>query len=82
MSVEELLAQVLRLPREDRARLAEEVLTSLEESEDEVAAAWAEELDRRSRDVAEGRVQTVDWETARTRILTELHERRADRTSS
>jgi len=27
------------------------------------------ELERRSRDVAEGRVQTISWETARTEIL-------------
>ncbi|WP_437672986.1 hypothetical protein [Sorangium sp. So ce131] len=31
MSTEELLAQVLLLPRHERARLAEEVLSSLEE---------------------------------------------------
>ena len=77
MSVDELLAQVLRLPREERARVAEVLLSSLEESEEEVAAAWAIELERRSREVAEGRVQTIDWETARAHILEELQERRA-----
>ena len=82
MSVDELLAQVLRLPREERARVAEQLLSSLEESEEEVAAAWAIELDRRSREVAEGRVQTIDWETARADILKELQERRARPPSS
>jgi putative addiction module component (TIGR02574 family) len=48
------------LPREDRARVAEELLSSLEESEEEIAAAWATELERRSREVAEGRVQLMD----------------------
>jgi hypothetical protein len=38
---------VLQLPRQERARLAEEVLTSLEEpDEEDVAAAWAHELER------------------------------------
>lgn len=82
MSTDELLAQVLGLPRTERARVAEEVLSSLEEPDEQVAEAWAEELRRRSRDVAEGRVQTVDWATARAEILQDLERRRAARTSS
>ena len=82
MSTDELLAEALRLPRRERARVAEELLASLEEPADEVAAAWAAELERRSREVAEGRVQTVAWETARTDILKELEGRRASRSSS
>ena len=81
MSTEELLAEALRLTRVDRARVAKELLSSLEESDDEVAAAWATELERRSRGVAEGRVQTTNWETARTEILKELEQRRASRTA-
>lgn len=79
---EDLLAKVLRLPRNERARLAEQVLSSLEESDEQVAAAWASELERRSREVAEGRVQAVDWDTARAGILKELGQRRAPRSSS
>ena len=82
MSTEELLAQVLRLPRTERARLAEEVLLSLEESDEQVTAAWARELERRSREIAEGRVLPVDWDTARGQILKELEHRRAARSSS
>jgi putative addiction module component (TIGR02574 family) len=81
-TTEDLLAEVLRLPRAERARVAEELLSSLEEPADEVAAAWAAELERRSREVAEGRVQTVAWETVRTEILKELEHRRAGRSSS
>lgn len=82
MSREELLVQVLRLPRTERARLAEDVLSSLEESDEQVAAAWAHELERRSREIAEGRVQPVDWDSARVQILEELDRRRAPRSSS
>jgi putative addiction module component (TIGR02574 family) len=82
MSTEELLAQVLGLPRSERARVAEEVLSSLEEPDDQVAEAWSEELRRRSRDVADGRVPTVDWASARAEILQELERRRAARLSS
>jgi putative addiction module component (TIGR02574 family) len=82
MSTDELLAEVLRLPRPDRARVVDELLSSLEEPAEEVAAAWAAELERRSQEVAEGRVQTVPWETVRTQILKELEQRRVDRPSS
>lgn len=82
MSTDELLAEAMRLPRHERARVAEELLSSLEEPDEEVAAAWAAELDKRSRDVAAGRVQTVPWETVRARILKELEQRRAGRASS
>jgi putative addiction module component (TIGR02574 family) len=83
MSTDELLAEVLRLPRQERARLAQELLSSLEEPDDEeVAAAWANELERRSREVDEGKVETVEWETVRTEMLKEVEERRARRTPS
>ncbi len=82
MSTDELLAQVLRLPRTERARLAQEVLTSLEDVDgEEVVVAWASELERRSREVADGTVETIDWESARAEVSEELEERRARRTS-
>lgn len=77
MSTDELLSEALRLSRDQRARVAAELLSSLEESDDEVAMAWANELSIRSRDVAEGRINTVPWETARAEILNELGQRRA-----
>ena len=77
MSTDKLLAEALCLSRADRARVAEEQLFSLEEPHEEVAAAWARKLEKRSREVPVGRVQTVDWETARTQILKELEQRRA-----
>ena len=82
MPAEDLLTQVLRLPRSERARVAEEILSSLEETEEEVAAAWAAELDRRSREAAEGLVQLEDWQAVRARIVKELERRRAGRSPS
>lgn len=81
MSTDELLAEALRLTRADRVRVAEELLSSLEESDDDVATAWATELERRSREVAEGRVQTISCESARTEILKEFEARNANRPS-
>ncbi len=82
MSTEELLVQLLRLPRAERARVAEEVLSSLEEPDDDVAAAWAAELERRALEMAEGRVPSLDWDATRVQILKELEQRRANRSSS
>ncbi len=72
MSTDELLAETLRLSRRERARVAEELLSSLEEPEDDVAAAWADELRRRSREIADGVVQAVSWDVARSEIRKEL----------
>jgi hypothetical protein len=82
MSTDELLAEALRLTRAERARVADELLSSLEEPDDEVALAWVTELERRSWEVAEGRVRPTDWSTARSEILKELEQRRASRTTS
>ncbi|MEO8196610.1 MAG: addiction module protein [Thermoanaerobaculia bacterium] len=82
MSTDELLAEVLRLPRRERARIAEDLLSSLEEPDDAVALAWVGELERRSLDIAEGRVQALPWETVRSEILRELEQRRAGQPSS
>lgn len=82
MTTEELLAQIMRLPRDERVRVAEQLLSSLEEPDEQVAVAWALELERRSREMAEGKVQAVEWETARAEVLKELEQRRAGRTSS
>ena len=44
--LERVEAEVLEVPAVDRCRLAERLLASLEEY-DEIAAAWAEEVERR-----------------------------------
>ena len=54
MQMDELLAQVLSLPPHERARVAEELLASIEEPDDEATAQWVTELERRSREVAPG----------------------------
>lgn len=82
MTTDNLLAQVLKLPRHERARVAERLLSSLEEPEEQAAVARARELERRSQEIAEARVRPVGWETARAEVLKELEQRRAGRASS
>jgi putative addiction module component (TIGR02574 family) len=59
----QLLEEVLDLSAEDRALIAAEIEASLEDedlSPEEVAKAWAAELQRRLDDVVAGRVETRD----------------------
>ena len=61
--VEELSSRALQLPPEDRARLAEELLASLqEESESEVEAAWDREIELRLAQVKNGTARLVSAE--------------------
>lgn len=48
--------QLLALPSPDRARLAELLLASLEESDVDAVTLWDAEIDRRSTDLATGQV--------------------------
>jgi putative addiction module component (TIGR02574 family) len=82
MSTEELLAKALQLSRPERARVAEELLASLEESDEQVAEAWAQELERRSREIEDGTVEPIPWERVRDNLRAELKARRASRGSS
>ena len=61
--VEELSARAKTLSAEDRARLAEELLESLDkEPESEVEAAWDREIERRVAEVESGSVKLVSAE--------------------
>ena len=64
-----ILPKLLKLPAEERARLATELVQSLDESKDsDPAAAWLEELDRRAREVVSGTAKLEDWTKVRRRI--------------
>ena len=53
--VEELSARAKTLPAEDRARLAEELLDSLQEEPDtEAEGAWEREIERRVAEIEAG----------------------------
>lgn len=69
MSTEEPRDAALALPDDQRAKLAKNLLWSLDGSpETNVDAAWIQEIERRARELADGSVESVDWETARKRI--------------
>ncbi|RYZ42572.1 MAG: addiction module protein [Myxococcaceae bacterium] len=77
-TVDELLAQALRLSTDDRARLAQELLLSLDErAEDpEAETAWGAELSRRAQEVLDGTVELVSFEEVKRQMEERARRRR------
>ena len=59
LTLDQLEAEALGLPSEERARLAERLLASLREEGSKVERAWEEEIRRRLADFDAGRTQAV-----------------------
>jgi len=72
-----LLREASELPEADRAELAGRLLETLHgEPDEDVEAAWAEEIERRVRQIDDGEVKTVPWEEVRTKLHARLSEKR------
>lgn len=66
--LEEVLRKALALDIQDRARLAERLLASLDElSEEEAERLWAEEAERRLKEYRAGRAKAVSAEEVHRR---------------
>ncbi len=76
ITADELLSAALRLPFKDRARLAHELLLSLEEHAEDsgTEATWAEELERRAEDIASGKARTYDARQAIEEVRAQFRE--------
>ena len=60
--IDELLQKALALPPEARAELASSLLDSLDQTVDEeVDAAWQQEIVRRMDEISSGKVKTIPW---------------------
>ena len=70
--VMELFREASQLPEAERADLAGRLLQSLHgEPDEDVEAAWAEEVERRIRQVDSGEVKTIPWEEVRAKLYGE-----------
>lgn len=73
----EKVAEVLALPEQDRAFLAHQLIASLDHTVDaDAETQWNEVIDRRSREMAEGRVDSRPEEEMIQDIRSKLHARR------
>ena len=70
----EKVAEVLALPEQDRAYLAQQLIASLHGASDACAESeWDEVIDRRSREIEEGRVECRPIEETLKDIRAKLH---------
>ena len=68
----DLLAEALELPLDERAKIAAELLESLEEAETEVEEAWASEIQKRVAAARAGDLASTDWRTVLERVEREV----------
>ena len=69
MAATDMLTEILRLPAEQRAKLALELIRSLDdESDADAAAAWDEEIERRAAEVEAGTAETITIEEYRAHV--------------
>ncbi len=59
--IDQIESAVLQLPRNERARIAERLLASLDDDA-EVERAWADEVRRRVEDLRSGKVRPIPGE--------------------
>jgi putative addiction module component (TIGR02574 family) len=71
MTVEQLEAEVLKLPLHQRAQLAERLLSSLDE-DSEIEQAWEDVAERRYRQYLAGEMEAVSASEALAEIRAEL----------
>jgi putative addiction module component (TIGR02574 family) len=75
--------EALELPTNVRAKLAHDLIISLEdeplESPEDVEKAWASEIDRRIKDVKEGRAKLIPADEALRSVRASLKRVRAQR---
>lgn len=70
-----VLREALALPAAERARVAADLIASLDEERtdpEDVASAWADELERRARHALDHPRSGDDWEATRDRIAARL----------
>ena len=77
MTRKQLRDRALELPPDERARLAQEIIASLDgPSEQDASEAWVSEIERRVQEVRAGSVKLVNWKDVRARIVKRLSAKR------
>ena len=67
-AAKDIVKAAIQLPESERVQVVEQLLASLEPVTDQdVDAAWAAEIERRSREIKEGIVRPILWEEVKSR---------------
>ncbi len=70
-----ILREALALPADERARVAADLIASLDEEREDAAGvqtAWAQELERRARRALDAPARGQEWDQVRDRITERL----------
>lgn len=70
----DILKKALALPPQARAEIADSLLESLDSAplDENVEAAWSEEIKHRMDDIDSGKVQLIPYEEVRRRLMARL----------
>lgn len=70
---QQILDASLTLPSNERARVARELIASLDvDTDDDAETSWRVEIERRAREVNDGTVELRDWAEVRQETLARL----------
>ena len=70
----QLLRSVLALPESERAEIAASLIHSLDtESDEDIDAAWAVEIQRRIESIDNGEVKLIPWDDVMHEMLDRSH---------
>lgn len=77
-SAEKIIEQALELDEKDRARVAHELIRSLDGADDSGSVdAWTDELRRRIREIEDGSVELLSLDEVKQRMAERRAKRRA-----
>lgn len=73
-AIASILKEAMQLSDSERSQLIDELLTTLEPvNDDNVDAAWAQEVEERASEIAEGKVVPVIWDEVKARARKMVH---------
>ena len=68
-TVDRIIDQALQQPARERARIAEKLISSLDQTTDlDVELAWQKEIGKRLKEIDSGAVECIPWEEVRNRL--------------
>ena len=68
-TVNRIIDQALQQPERERARIAETLISSLDQTSDlDIELAWQNEIGKRLREIESGAVECIPWEDVRNKL--------------
>lgn len=62
MKTKDIIAEISNLPVDERAKIADSILKTLNKPDPKIDAHWVEEVERRAKEVESGKVEMIPGE--------------------